>query len=329
MFDPLAWFKRRLNLGRFHRRYDAKTAVDLTRVGEFRGDAFPHGDPDCWLDRPNAREAIEGRLKRGEIDAGQAAALRFWVENGYLICPKLIDDATLDTTWAAYERALADGRLGPRGFVDAAQTLDDRKLDPHLLVPELRALQHHPSVLAWTDLLFGRKTIPFQTIMGHAGSQQAPHSDSIHMTTYPLGYLIANWVAFEDIMPDSGPLEYYPGSHRLPYLLSREVGIAPLEFKTNGYGVYGERYEPAVRRQCDEARLEKKIFLAGKGDVLFWHANLVHGGSPRLDDARSRKALVCHYFAERAFTYHDLSGNPSRLHRKGVYAAPQVDEVTA
>lgn len=76
-----------------------------------------------------------------------------------------------------------------------------RQLDPHLKVPAVRALRHHPAILAWTDLLFDRRTVPFQTIMGHAGSQQRAHSDSIHMTTYPLGFLVATWLAFEDIAP--------------------------------------------------------------------------------------------------------------------------------
>ena len=35
------------------------------------------------------------------------------------------------------------------------------------------------------------------------------------MTTEPLGYLIAIWVALEDVTPDSGPVYYYPGSHRI------------------------------------------------------------------------------------------------------------------
>ena len=51
--------------------------------------------------------------------------------------------------------------------------------------------------------------------MSHKGSQQGAHSDSIHMTTYPIGYLSAAWIAFEDIHPDSGPQLFYPGSHRL------------------------------------------------------------------------------------------------------------------
>jgi ectoine hydroxylase-related dioxygenase (phytanoyl-CoA dioxygenase family) len=316
--------RKQKSLWRFRRFYKAAKAVDLLTLGEFRNESFPKNAPSCWLDRDDAQQAIDKRLRDGAISARQAEACRFWVENGYLVLPGLIDDATLDRTWASYEAALEAGAFGGRVYANAAGTLDERKLDPHLHVPAIRAMQVHPAVLAWTDLLFDRKTVPFQTIIGHAGSGQAAHSDSIHMTTYPLGYLVANWVAFEDIDPLSGPLEYYPGSHRLPYLLSAEVGIEQYEFKNKGYDVYRERYEPAIQEECEKAGFTKEIFLAKKGDVLFWHANLVHGGAPRIDPDKSRKALVCHYFAEGAVTYHDLSGNASRLHKDGVYAPIQV-----
>jgi ectoine hydroxylase-related dioxygenase (phytanoyl-CoA dioxygenase family) len=312
--------KRANSLRKFRRRYVAKIPVDITEIDEFRNDAFPHHESDCWLDRPNAAALIEDRLRAGKIDAVQAEACRFWMKNGYLVLPGLIDDATLDATWLAYEEALKANAFGGRRYANEAQTLDDRTLDPHLKVAAIRDLQRHATVLKWTDLLLGRKTIPFQTIMGHAGSQQAAHSDSIHMTTYPLGYLVANWIAFEDIAENSGPLEYYPGSHRLPYVLSADVGIPKHEFKKKGYSVYSERYEPAIQKLCEDAGYQKQTFLAKKGDVLFWHANLVHGGARRLSPDASRKALVCHFFAEGALTYHDLSGNLSRLHKNGALA---------
>lgn len=309
-----------VNKLRFRRRYRADLAVDLNAIGEMRSEAFPRSEPNCWLDRPDAEDAIERRLAQGRLTGAQADACRFWVANGYLVLPGLIDAATLDETWAAYEAALADGTLGGTGHVHGPTAMPDRQLDPHLKVPAIRALQHHPAVLAWTDLLFDRKTVPFQTIMGHAGSQQRAHSDSIHMTTYPLGYLVATWLAFEDIAPGSGPLDYFPGSHRLPYLLSADVGIDEHEFKQKGYEVYRERYEPMIEKACLDAGLKREVFLAKKGDVLFWHANLVHGGTTRTDLSLSRKALVCHYFAEKAVTYHDLSGNRTRLHAQGMYA---------
>jgi hypothetical protein len=311
-----------LNRALFKHRYDATEAVDLARIHEFRGEAFPRTAPHCWLDAPDAEAAIARKLARGAITAEEAEACRFWVANGYFIAPGLLDPARLDAVWAAYEAALESGALGPRKFATGGH--GERTLDPHLHVPAIAALQRDPRILRWTDLFFGRRTLPFQTIMGHAGSQQALHSDSIHMTTYPLGFLLANWIAFEDITPESGPLEYVPGSHRLPYLLSADVGITPYEFKEKGYGVYNERYEPAVREACAARGLETKTFLPRKGDVLFWHANLAHGGALRTDPALTRKALVCHYFAEGAVTYHDLSGNLTRLHRRGRYARPAL-----
>jgi len=54
--------------------------------------------------------------------------------------------------------------------------------------------------------------------------------------------------------------------------------------------------------------LEPKWFESRKGDLLIWHHNLIHGGSPMADRYRSRKALVCHYNAQNTICYHDLSG---------------------
>jgi hypothetical protein len=310
----------------FHARYFADEPVELSQLPTFRGENFPASGPLCWLDQPHAFGLIDQKLQRGEIDETEAEICRKWVVDGYYIAEKLIDAETLDTTWAAYQSALDAGRLGPvlEGR-DGNDPYPERKLDPHLIVPEVAALQAHPAIRRLTDLFFGRKTVPFQTIMGHKGSQQAAHSDAIHMTTYPLGYLVANWIAFEDIHADSGPLVYYPKSHRLPYLLSAEVGIPAGSFEKNGYKVYHERYEPMIASHCQKYGLEKRTFVAAKGDVLFWHSNLIHGGSPRADYAYTRKALVCHYFAQGAVTYHDLSGVPTRLHKKGMYRPIRED----
>jgi ectoine hydroxylase-related dioxygenase (phytanoyl-CoA dioxygenase family) len=153
---------------------------------------------------------------------------------------------------------------------------------------------------------------PLQTIASHKGTQQGLHSDSIHMTTYPLGYLTAAWIAFEDIDPNSGPLVYYPGSHRLPYVFSKDVGISEEDFKRDGYAPYHARYEPYIRKLVEESGIEPHYFHAKKGDVLIWHANLVHGGSRREDLALTRRAVVCHFFVKGAFVYHDLAASRSR-----------------
>ncbi len=132
------------------------------------------------------------------------------------------------------------------------------------------------------------------------------------MTTYPLGYLAAAWVAFEDIHPESGPLVYYPGSHRWPYLFSHDVEISENEFQREGYQSYQAKYEPRIRDLIQEHGSEPRYFEARKGDVLIWHANLVHGGSARRDLQRSRRAVVVHYFGKGAFVYHDLAATRSK-----------------
>jgi ectoine hydroxylase-related dioxygenase (phytanoyl-CoA dioxygenase family) len=153
--------------------------------------------------------------------------------------------------------------------------------------------------------------VAFQTINFLQGSSQRAHSDSIHMTTYPLGYLIAVWIALEDTNMENGPLFYYPGSHRLPYLLNHDFNEGETAL-TLGKKDYPD-YEDALEALINKNHFEKKIFLAKKGDVFIWHANLVHGGLPVLDRELTRKSMVIHYYAKDVIKYHEISERPSLL----------------
>ena len=225
----------------------------------------------------------------------------------------MIEHEVLDQIWAAYEAAVANGDIVlPPEKISADDPYPGRFLDPHLRVPELCHILRHPGLLRWLKVLMGREPVPFQTITSHKGSQQGAHSDAIHMTTYPLGYLSAAWIAFEDIHPDCGPLVYYPGSHRLPYVFSKDLGIPERDFVEHGYHSYHERYEPSIQKLIADNGLEPHYFHAGKGDAPVWPMNLLHGGSLRRNVALSRHAVVCHFFVEGAFAYHDLAGTQTR-----------------
>lgn len=291
----------------------AEKAVNTLRLPELRAEYFPASGPFPWLDRPDALYEITARRERGEISETEAELCRRWCADGYVVVENLIDREVLDSVWESYELAVRRGRIElPPEPAAPEDPYPGRCLNPHRKAGGFCRILKDRELLGTLSLLLGREAKPLQTIASHKGSQQGIHSDSIHMTTYPLGYLAAAWIAFEDIGPDCGPLVYYPGSHRLPYVFSRDVGIAPDDLKRIGYQSYHARYEPYVRALVAEHGLEPHYFHARKGDVLIWHANLIHGGSARRDLSLSRRSLVCHYYGRGAFVYHDLAASRSK-----------------
>lgn len=289
-------------------------AVELDQINKFRSEYFPYEGPFPWLDRPNAKERIKEKLEAGEITAEEAEMCIKWEKDGYIILKNVVPNEKLDSMWGSYEAAIADGtvELKPEKICDE-DPYPGRLLNPHHKVPEFCSLLMNKTTLRWIKLFMGREPAPYQTITAHKGSEQHTHSDFIHMTTYPVGYLTAAWIAFEDIHPDSGPLIFYPGSHKLPYLFSKDVGISETDLEKKGVlTVYKENYVPAIRQLIEDEKLPPAYFHAEKGDMLLWHANLLHGGSKRKDPQYSRKSVVCHYFVKGAISYHDLSGVLSR-----------------
>jgi hypothetical protein len=291
----------------------ADQPVKISRVRSFRAEHFPYSGPYPWLDQDDALARVDARLQQREIASDEADLCRSWAANGYIVLNNLIESRVLDDVWGAYEKAIRSGKIAPPPEpAGENDPYPGRYLNPHKKLGAFCQILKHAELLRHIRLLMGREPKPLQTIAAHKGSQQGLHSDSIHMTTYPLGYLSAAWIAFEDIHPDCGPLVYYPGSHRLPYVFSKDVGISEDDFKKDGYGPYHARYEPYIRELVDRHCLEPHYFHARKGDVLIWHANLIHGGSQRRNLDFSRRSVVCHFFVKNAFVYHDLAAARSR-----------------
>ena len=304
---------RRYLLEKYIRRagnqFIGEEPVNLRKIKDFRRENFPDSGPVPWLDRPDAEAQIETRLQAGKLTDEQADRCRFWHKNGYLILDGFHTHPFLDAVWEGVETAIRSGRVPvkPDSMTEGGD-YEDRYQDLHLRVPELRQLLFSETAVEFLNLLLGVEIIPFQTLAFYYGSEQKEHSDFVHMTTYPVGYLAATWSAIEDVHPDSGPLVYYPGSHKLPYYLSREVGIPREEMLRGDYHGYRTRYEPFVQNLIAEHNFERHEFTPKKGDLLIWHANLIHGGSPRRDQKHSRKSIVCHYFGRGSVCYQDLIG---------------------
>ncbi len=256
-----------------------------------------------WLDRPDALERLERHAKFQQLPAKWQAEVRRFVSEGYLVLEQFYSAEDIDALCAEMERLLRAGKVG---FNYTGRKIFN--IHEKTAVANERFFRN-PELLQLLSFLLGRPVVPFQSISFVQGSEQRAHSDAIHMSTEPPGYLIATWAALEDCTEDNGPLFYYPGSHRLPYVTTSDYPSGNTRYLLGAHT--NRRYEDYVETLIQRHGLSKRLHLARRGDVLIWHANLLHGGSPIRRPGATRKSMVCHYFAEGVVCYHEISQRPA------------------
>ena len=222
-------------------------------------------------------------------------------ENGYAIINRFFSEDQVDAINSDIDRMLVSGEVSYK-----YQNKIMFAIHKSELIKNMGADKVLMSVL---NYLQGEKTSLFQSINFKTGSNQRTHSDAIHMSTFPRGKMIAVWVALEDMSLENGPLHYYPGSQNLPYVMNEDFGndstrwwLGPKE-----YSDYEDRLEEIIL----ENKLEKEVFVAKKGDVLIWHANILHGGEKVIDLDSTRKSVVFHYYADRCIAFHEITERPT------------------
>ena len=159
--------------------------------------------------------------------------------------------------------------------------------------------------------------MPFQTLNFRVGSEQKPHSDTIHFNAKPSGFTCGVWLALENIDGHNGPLVYYPGSQKLPEITFKDIGVRPCQ---SNYAKYEEFMEHLVGNKTGktpgEPELPPKLGLIRKGQALIWSANLIHGGAPQKDKTRTRHSLVTHFYFEGCSYFSPMHGNERFTFRK-------------
>jgi len=226
------------------------------------------------------------------------------VRDGYLVIKRAVDPALVDELVSELDRFW---QTPPPGFIVETFEPDGKRkvvpadiqyrdgrtkqLDLYALSPTVRKAIASPKPIEFLTAIFDAPPKAFQGLTFWHGSQQAMHKDTAYVRVVRNKVaLAATWLALEDIQEGSGELEYYIGSHRAPDFL---FGGTDKWMETNP-GDH-DRFLQSLHDDAAKYRHVTGKFLGEKGDVLVWHADLAHGGSPITKPGVTRKSLVTHY----------------------------------
>jgi len=235
-----------------------------------------------WFDLPEPDYQRRAKSLSNHVDLTEAAA--DYRENGYLIRDFGFSEQDLEEA-AAYTKAITTIRVQDAWLVNGA----------------IKRLAVNERVLAFLSELYQKEAFAFQTLNFPRGSQQGVHSDTYHFNSIPVGFMCGVWIALEDIHPDSGPLQYYPGSHRLPVFANKDL-------PGNDMNAYVQHVEAAV----GGAGIARETAKITRGQAFIWAANLFHGGSPIADPARTRLSQVTHYYFKGCSYFTPLATAPGK-----------------
>ena len=265
-----------------------------------------------WVDRSDAEIVLERKVRDGEIDESDAEPLLHYMRHGYVVFPRAVDTTLVDEYLACFEDAWKDpppGIFAHSGgqVLPMSQQLYDRVAkvsDLHYYFDRASKLIFAAPVRRFLEQIYERPPVVFQSMSMRKGSEESLHLDTGPLTlTEPMS-LAASWIALEDVRKGAGEFQFVPGSHRVPETLNNG--------RSKGHnGDMGAYYTvlQSTLHECEIRGLKTEYFRARKGDVLIWHADLMHGGAKIEDSALTRKSLVCHYMPLGVMpTFYDYSG---------------------
>lgn len=287
-----------------------------------------------WFDAPYAAAQASARCAAGEISTLERDALVDFIRDGYVILPERMDTALIDQILDDIQRApqhreqIVLRKNGQYSHPGALGVVGRRKriIDFHAFSDAALQVSLAPSITRFLSLLYGEPALAFQSLLFQYGSRQAMHRDPYYVVTGQPAFLTATWVALEDIVEGSGELAYYAGSHHLTDTL-----FASGKATWTRQADTREQHESHLNRlvsACEAAGLERRIFRAQKGQILVWHAGLVHGGSPVLEPDQTRRSFVTHYCPMSdcpAFLQKQPTGAARYAQGDGFYASRHYD----
>lgn len=230
-----------------------------------------------FLDRENVNEAFLSNIQQG------------WRQNGVVIVDSLIPDDMIEAyrqDWIQHNRVNHDRPLGYPG--ECAYFQVESLMNIATYAPLSNILEH----------LIGDQMGIHLNLTGWKSTERNWHQDGYLNPDTNKDHYLAVWVALDDVHEDAGPFEYVPGSHVLPVITqdATKARLEPHERDDPNWPKYSERFlTPMFEDILDRGNLSTEKFIAKKGDVLIWHARLMHRGSIPNNPDLWRETAILHY----------------------------------
>lgn len=245
-------------------------------------------------------------LDRKQVDVNLLSdEQRHWRDNGYLILRNFIPHDVIDAYCKVREKIPAPG-----GWDDET---------PYMGIEEIRNLCLYRPLVDKLNSLIGEEMVMNLNLTGWKTTQRDWHQDDYLNPDEVRGRYVACWFALDTITPDSGPFQFVPGTHQWPHIKkSKILNFVPEEVReTRAWPIHSERVlTPFFEEMIAKENLTKVDFTAEKGDVLIWHARLLHRGTVAKNPDRLRKAIITHYTALDAMKHY---GAVERWDTGGLY----------
>jgi phytanoyl-CoA hydroxylase len=172
--------------------------------------------------------------------------------------------------------------------------------------PLLDLFATNPIALAVQDAFLGGRSTVYTSLYFERGSAQTIHRDTPYFTTRPEYKYLGVWVALEDADTSNGCLEVVPGGHLVEEFDREALALRhypSLDDVPPDSEPLWAAYQGMVMEACSRRGLVTQRLIAKAGDVVIWHPQLPHGGSPIEDASRSRHSMVMHVTAEGTPVY--------------------------
>lgn len=291
-----------------------------------------------WLDRADWIDRL-GRLHRaGQLPDSLALRLFQFARDGYTVFEKAVASrlvermkTELDQIWQHPPEGLLIETFEPDGVMryvapEARWRRGRTKMLDIFAHSEIaRQVVAAPPVMEFLGALFDDTPKAFQSLNLHTGAAQAMHKDTAYVKVDGNALaMAASYTALEDIEAGNGELEYFIGSHRAPEFL-----FGGTSKWMEGFAEENQAFLDSIQADAERLGHKRGRFLAKRGDVLVWHADLAHANSPAAMPDRTRQCLMTHFCPAGVEPYYRRNAVHPVLSENGCLFVSQYGPVKA